>query len=363
MNDITLIENKNTYNLTVSDKLFGKITLYCAMNPHNEWSGVLFYKTKGSVDKDNLQLFAEDMVLLDVGTSGFTEFDMSPEVVSYIVDNPEIADCCTGLIHSHNTMATFFSGTDIGTLKEEGSERVNFLSLIVNNAQKYSAKYTQKVIREYDISYTDNVCVLDKLFKRKKVNRKETRTIVESWNLACVLPWQEEVDNMKAKQEEHDKKSIKQTTPSFGQLDAFDNWYSEPNISAATTVNTESYDKSSATHATAKTENETAAGDYDGDYAEQIAKFIVSGNYYAEESLHDCIVKTINKYKTDKVFQNTYDFMSDVVVETAITPLVEMGDEETLKAVVAMLKKWEYIDKTFMGSILKSIEGWTIIEE
>ena len=43
------------------------------------------------------------------------------------------------------TKMTFFSGTDLGTLQEEGSDMNNFLSLIVNNAGQYTAAITRKV--------------------------------------------------------------------------------------------------------------------------------------------------------------------------------------------------------------------------
>lgn len=40
---------------------------------------------------------------------------------------------------------TFFSGTDIQTLKEEGNRRNHFLSLIVNNNGPYTARITRKI--------------------------------------------------------------------------------------------------------------------------------------------------------------------------------------------------------------------------
>lgn len=46
---------------------------------------------------------------------------------------------------SHNTMATFYSGTDLNTLKVEGADRNHFLSLIVNNAGEYTAAITRKI--------------------------------------------------------------------------------------------------------------------------------------------------------------------------------------------------------------------------
>lgn len=42
-------------------------------------------------------------------------------------------------------MSTFFSGTDTATLKEEGTDRNNFVSLIVNNAGTYTAAITRRI--------------------------------------------------------------------------------------------------------------------------------------------------------------------------------------------------------------------------
>ena len=42
-------------------------------------------------------------------------------------------------------MSTFFSGTDTATLKEEGKDRNNFVSLIVNNAGSYTAAITRRI--------------------------------------------------------------------------------------------------------------------------------------------------------------------------------------------------------------------------
>ena len=42
-------------------------------------------------------------------------------------------------------MSTFFSGTDTATLKAEGRDRNNFVSLIVNNAGSYTAAITRRI--------------------------------------------------------------------------------------------------------------------------------------------------------------------------------------------------------------------------
>ena len=60
--------------------------------------------------------------------------------------------CCTGLIHSHHNMQTFFSGTDRNTLLKEGTDCNNFLSLIVNNKGIYTAAITRRVELENSVS-------------------------------------------------------------------------------------------------------------------------------------------------------------------------------------------------------------------
>lgn len=47
-------------------------------------------------------------------------------------------------IMSHNSMAAFFSDTDISTLKEQAAQCNNVLSLVVNNEGKYVAKFTER---------------------------------------------------------------------------------------------------------------------------------------------------------------------------------------------------------------------------
>ena len=138
-------KSKSSYKIIVSESLEKKIRHLCQSISTIEWSGVLFYKKEGEFQDDTLVITAVDLVLLDIGTSTYTEFDMSPEVISYQVDN-DLLDCEIGLIHSHNTMKTFFSGTDINTLREYGSQMNHFVSLIVNNEGIYSAAITRKVL-------------------------------------------------------------------------------------------------------------------------------------------------------------------------------------------------------------------------
>lgn len=145
------------YKIVIPLEVEKKIRLLCTHISQVEWSGVLFYKVEGAFnDKDHpLTIICVDIFQMDKGSGTYTEFNMSPDVITYMVEHPELLneDVFQGLIHSHNHMATFFSGTDTGTLSQEGADMAHFVSLIVNNAGTYSAAVTRRykakqVVRE-----------------------------------------------------------------------------------------------------------------------------------------------------------------------------------------------------------------------
>jgi len=144
-----LVQKSGTYNykLIIPAEVERKIRFACQKVWSTEWSGTLFFTHEGSFENNDLVIKCVDIYIMDIGTQAYTEFDMNPDVIAYMCDNPELLDCQMGLIHSHNNMSTFFSGTDTTTLKEEGRDRNNFVSLIVNNAGTYTAAITRRVKR------------------------------------------------------------------------------------------------------------------------------------------------------------------------------------------------------------------------
>lgn len=147
MKVISLVQKSGTYNykLIIPAEVERKIRFACQKVWNTEWSGTLFFTHEGSFENDDLVIRCVDIYIMDIGTQSYTEFDMNPDVISYMCENPELLDCQMGLIHSHNNMSTFFSGTDTATLKEEGRDRNNFVSLIVNNAGTYTAAITRRI--------------------------------------------------------------------------------------------------------------------------------------------------------------------------------------------------------------------------
>jgi proteasome lid subunit RPN8/RPN11 len=141
---------KSKYTLVIPNNVEQKIRFICKQCWTTEWSGVLFYEYTGNFIDDSFSIRCKDICVLDIGSAAFTSFTQDQRVISYMVEH-DLLDCQMGLIHSHNLMATFFSGTDCSTLLEEGRDRNNFVSLIVNNQGVYSAAITRKVL-------TKNVC-------------------------------------------------------------------------------------------------------------------------------------------------------------------------------------------------------------
>lgn len=182
---LELFKSSLLYKIHIPLYVEKKIRILCREIHNVEWSGVLFYRINGSFEDGSLEVECVDIFQMDEGSSGYTEFDMSADVMNYMVEHPELIseDVFQGLIHSHNTMNSFFSGTDTDTLRAEGSDVNHFVSLIVNNAGTYTAGITrrvsvvQKVNEEYTYpSWNDST---------KTGNREftATKTYVQWFNL------------------------------------------------------------------------------------------------------------------------------------------------------------------------------------
>jgi len=79
---------------------------------------------------------------MDIGNGGYTEFDNYEDILELFDDHPEWEDdkYTHGLMHSHNTMGTFFSGTDQSTQIDGASSHTMFLSIITNNKSEIIAR-------------------------------------------------------------------------------------------------------------------------------------------------------------------------------------------------------------------------------
>lgn len=127
--------------LTMTKKFKKLITYFCQNINKVEWSGILFYEVKGSIrNPKKLKIICHDVHLMDKGSAAYTEFTTDPSIVGYMMKNPNLLKMKQGLIHSHNTMDTFFSGEDNDELQLTAGDHNFYLSLIVNNFGDACAK-------------------------------------------------------------------------------------------------------------------------------------------------------------------------------------------------------------------------------
>jgi len=217
---------KVTKNLQqIIDRLHNKIGA-------TEWSGILFYKLVNGNIKDlkNLVFEADFLYPMNIGSSTYTEFDYTGEVMNAYDIYPEGIEMSNSLIHSHHSMAAFFSGVDTTELKDNAHHYNYYISLIVNFAHIYCAKIAfpskTNVVSEYWVK-DDN----GKLFKRKSTKEESTiligdlNVIIEDDTIAP------EWLNSRIEALELKKKQAVVVTPgtqySQGRLGGFDNGYGQ----------------------------------------------------------------------------------------------------------------------------------------
>ena len=113
----------------------------CGKISQVEWSGVLFYSVKGSIKQfDKVEFTVEDIYLMNKGTKAYTEYDLDDDLIDYRMSNPQSLAWKIGMVHSHNSMASYFSGTDMSELNDNSEFHNYYLSLIVNNFEEMVAK-------------------------------------------------------------------------------------------------------------------------------------------------------------------------------------------------------------------------------
>lgn len=94
---------------------------------------------------EETELILLDFVLQDIGSATYTEYNLDGDAAAYYAEHiDELLGAKIAILHSHDTMQAFFSGTDMSTLNEQASQCNNVLSIVVNNEGSYVAKFTEK---------------------------------------------------------------------------------------------------------------------------------------------------------------------------------------------------------------------------
>lgn len=144
----TEVETKYTPSVVLSDNFVNKVNfLHKQVKQNTEWSAILLYSTKeGSIDTDPNKwvISVDDCILMDIGTSAYTEYDMEAGdnyATEQWMDHLE-AGGKIGHLHTHHNMTCYFSGTDTAELHDNAPQHNYYLSLIVNykNVEDWCAK-------------------------------------------------------------------------------------------------------------------------------------------------------------------------------------------------------------------------------
>lgn len=200
----SLVAGIGEFNLLIPQDVQAKIDYICSKIHDVEWSGTLFYTPSGSIEKGDFAVKALDIFVQDIGTSAYTEFSQSPDLVGYMAQHMELMEDAVyhALIHSHNTFATFFSGTDVATLQEEGNDRNHFVSLIVNNAGKYTARVTRKIYTTRKIKNNYSYFSFNNIKIFGKGEKEETIEEIEWFNLKITSEQSSEFNEIAERLEE-----------------------------------------------------------------------------------------------------------------------------------------------------------------
>src|SRR5210317_1332619 len=77
--------------VNATEDFLNKVRFLCKSMPKEEWSGVLFYETKGTIkEPENVEFILKDIYLMDKGSAAFTSYELDEELIGYKMDNPEL---------------------------------------------------------------------------------------------------------------------------------------------------------------------------------------------------------------------------------------------------------------------------------
>lgn len=125
--------------LTIPKKIHNKYTYLLNRFKDLEWSGPAWYKVKTDEDGFPTEWRIVHFHPLDLGSHASTEWeakDLAKILKETYTTMPSLKKAYMGLIHSHNTMGAFLSGTDTSTIQDMAPDEGFYGSLVVASAGK-----------------------------------------------------------------------------------------------------------------------------------------------------------------------------------------------------------------------------------
>lgn len=133
----------------------------------------------------------EDILPMDKGTACATEFTYDERYVDYLMNKPERLEWRHGLIHSHNNMNVFFSGTDEKELATNAKAHNYYLSVVVNNRLDIIGKIG--FIGQLEVPVKAPYYAMDEngqkyLVERVSFIHKKEKLFSYDCNISCQMP-------------------------------------------------------------------------------------------------------------------------------------------------------------------------------
>jgi len=180
--------------IIMSEEILNKIKYLCRNINKDEWSGALFYSIEGSIKEPlTFKIKLEDILPLDKGTSSYTEYELDDRYLDYLMEDEKRMNWYVGHIHSHNTMAVFFSGTDMAELNDNSPSHNFYLSLIVNNYMDFMAKIAFVASLEQEIKeipyYANDENGVKYIIDRPNITLKKDKMFV--YNCEIISPFEQ----------------------------------------------------------------------------------------------------------------------------------------------------------------------------
>ena len=125
--------------LIIPKKIHNKYTYLLDRFKDLEWSGPAWYKVKTDEDGFPTEWRIVHFHPLDLGSHASTEWeakDLAKILKETYATMPSLKKAYMGLIHSHNTMGAFLSGTDTSTIQDMAPDEGFYGSLVVASAGK-----------------------------------------------------------------------------------------------------------------------------------------------------------------------------------------------------------------------------------
>lgn len=191
---LTKIDIAERPNVYITQELLCKIWYLCHRINEVEWSGVLFYKTEGSIsDISNLKFTCTDFYLMDKGTGAYTEYESDDSVLGFKIKNKYLPPVYkAGKLHSHNSMKVFHSSTDLEDLYEYSEGEMYYLSLIVNNKGEFDCKIawwgSRKIEHRGYFTYVDDSGQIKQVNVNSTPEAEEQCIFVASCNVIPEIP-------------------------------------------------------------------------------------------------------------------------------------------------------------------------------